>query len=330
MLRAAFTFQPGSLLVRMFTLLLAAAVPLLGACDTLTVRAKTAFNADSALSYTRAQVAFGPRIPGTAGAVKAGDWIVAMMKQRADTVVEQRWKHRTASGDSVPMRNILARFRPQATQRVLYVTHWDTRPMADADPVLGNRHTPILGANDGASGVGLFVALGDALKNTPPNVGVDLLFVDGEDYGQSFDAPYADVLIGSQYFASHLPSAEYKPIFGVLWDMIADADLNIMQEAKSVQSAPEVVNRVWQKAKDMGYDKYFIPQVGQDVTDDHVPFLEKGFRMIDVIDLDYGPLGPDGQAHPNYHHTLGDTMEHISAKSLQIVGDVALGLITDS
>jgi glutaminyl-peptide cyclotransferase len=312
----------------MLTLMLAA-LPLLGACDKLPMRAKTAFNADSAFSYTRQQVAFGPRVPGTPAAVKAGDWIVAMMKARADTVIEQRWMHHTVKGDSLPMRNVLARFRPAATQRILYVTHWDTRPMADSDPVLGNRGTPIPGANDGAAGVGLFVALGDALKKTPPNVGVDLLFVDGEDYGANFDPPYFDVLIGSQYFVNHLPTPDYKPIYGVLWDMIADADLNIMQEAKSVQSAPEVVSRVWQKAADLGYSKYFISQVGQDVTDDHVPFLEKGFRMIDVIDLDYGPLGPDGQAHPNYHHTLDDTMEHISKKSFQIVGDVALALITD-
>ena len=313
----------------MLTLMLAAALPLLGACDKLPMRAKTAFNADSAMSYTRAQVAFGPRVPGTPGAEKAGDWIVTMMKQRADTVIEQRWRHRTLKGDSLPMRNILARFRPQATQRVLYITHWDTRPMADSDPVLGNRHTPILGANDGAAGVGLFVALGDALKKTPPNIGVDLLFVDGEDYGESFAAPYADVLIGSQYFVNHLPTPDYKPMYGVLWDMIADADLNIMQEARSVQSAPEVVTRVWQKAADLGYDKYFMPQVGQDMVDDHVPFIEKGFHVIDVIDYDYGPRGPNGQSNPSYHHTLGDTMEHISAKSFQIVGDVALSLIID-
>lgn len=314
----------------MFTLCGAIGLALVGACDKLPSRPKTAFNADSAFSYTRQQVAFGPRVPRTPGAEKAGDWIVLMMKARADTVIEQRWKHKTLKGDSIPLRNILARFNPKATQRVLYVTHWDTRPMADSDPVLGNRGTPILGANDGASGVGLFVALGDALKKTPANVGVDLLFVDGEDYGASFDPPYADVLLGSQYFANNPPSPDYKPIYGVLWDMIADADLNILQEPKSMAAAPEVVTRVWQKAADLGYAKFFIPQAyPYAVTDDHVPFIEKGFRMIDVLDLDYGPLGPDGQASPNYHHTLQDTMEHISAKSLQIVGDVALSLLMD-
>ena len=301
----------------------------LGACDRLPSRAKTAFVADSAMSYTRQQLAFGPRVPGTAGAQRAGDWIVAMMTRRADTVVEQRWTHRTADGKELPLRNILARYKPAAPQRILYVTHWDTRPMADADPMIGNRNTPIPGANDGAAGVGLFIALGDALKKTPPNVGVDLLFVDGEDYGKSFDAPYKDVLIGSQYFAEHPPSPDYKPIFGVLWDMIGDADLNILQEGNSMRQAPEVVSRVWQKAAEMGYEKFFIPRQGYDVTDDHVPLLNKGMRVIDVIDLDYGPLGPDGVANPNYHHTMQDTIDKVSAKSLQIVGDVALGLLME-
>ena len=308
-------------------------LPALGACDELPFRSgpKTAFDPNLAMQYTQQQLAFGPRVPGTEQARKAGDWIVAMMRQRADTVIEQPFTHRTLDGRDLPLRNVLARFNPRATQRILYVTHWDTRPFADDDPVLGNRGTPIPGANDGAAGVGLFVALGDALKKTPPppTVGVDLLFVDGEDYGKSFDPPYADVLIGSQYFADHLPSADYHPIFGVLWDMIADKDLNILQEARSVSQAPEVVSRVWQKADDLGYSKYFVPRVGQDVIDDHVPLLTKGLRVIDVIDIDYGPLGPMGTPDPSYHHTMQDTIDKISVHSFQVVGDVALSLITD-
>ena len=301
------------------------ALPMLGACDKLPGRGpRTAFDGAAALTYASTQVAFGPRVPGTPAHVKAGDWIVTMMRQRADTVIEQRFTHRTADGRVLPLRNVLARFRPAATQRVLYVTHWDTRPTADEDRVLGNRGTPIPGANDGAAGVGMFVALGDALKKTPPNVGVDLLFVDGEDYGASFDPPYVDVLLGSQYFAAHLPSADYRPVYGVLWDMIGDKDLNIYQEARSVTSAPEVVSRVWQKAADLGYAKYFIARGGQEVIDDHVPLIAKGLRVIDVIDIDYGPPAPNG-----YHHTLQDTMDKISARSLQVVGDVALALLTD-
>jgi glutaminyl-peptide cyclotransferase len=289
---------------------------------------KTPFDANAAMSYAKEQLAFGPRVPGTPEAAKAGDWITRMMRQRADTVIEQRFTHRTAEGKELPLRNILARFNPGAANRILYVTHWDTRPFADDDPVLGNRTTPIPGANDGAAGVGLFIALGDALKKTPPGVGVDLLFVDGEDYGKSFDPPFADVLLGSQYFADHLPSADYRPMFGVLWDMIGDKDLNILQEVRSVQNAPEVVSRVWETAKELGYDRYFLPRVGQDVIDDHVPLLQKGLRVIDVIDIDYGPLNAEGVPSPSYHHTLQDTIDKISVQSLQVVGDVALKLIT--
>ncbi len=314
----------------MLTLLLLA-LPVVSGCDYVSGQSgpKTAFDAKAAMEYTKAQVAFGPRVPGTPAHVRAGDWIAQMMRQRADTVIEQRFTHRTAEGKELPLRNILARFRPGATTRVLYLTHWDTRPVADSDPVLGNRNTPIPGANDGAAGVGLFIALGDAMKKLPPNVGVDLLFVDGEDYGRSFDPPYTDVLLGSQYFASNLPSAGYRPMFGILWDMIADKDLNILQESRSIAGAPEVVNRVWQKATDLGYSRYFIGQGGGEVTDDHVPLLAKGLRVIDVIDFDYGPPGPNGGAQPNYHHTLDDTIDKISVKSLQIVGDVALSLLTD-
>ena len=316
----------------MFPLLLAA-LPALTACDKLSgsdaVKPKTAFDAKAAMAYTQAQLAFGPRVPGTAGATRAGDWIVAQMKLRADTVIVQGWTHKTLDGKALPLRNVLARFNPSATQRILYVTHWDTRPMADSDPVLGNRNTPIPGANDGAAGVGLFVAIADALKKAKPTVGVDLLFVDGEDYG-SFSGNDQDVLIGSRYFADHLPAPTYRPMFGILWDMIADKDLNILQEGNSVQQAPEVVSRVWQRAADFGYQKYFIPQGGQEITDDHVPLLAKGLRVIDVIDIDYGPPTALGGASPSYHHTLQDTIDKISTKSFQIVGDVALSLVTDT
>jgi len=295
---------------------------------------KTAFDGQAALAYTKAQVDFGPRPPGSPAHDKAGDWIFAEMKKRTDSVSDQRWTQTTANGQKLPLRNILARFNPTATQRVLYVTHWDTRPKADDDLNYGNKARPIIGANDGASGVGLFVALGDVFKKTPPSVGVDLLFVDGEDWG-GFDPDsagnYPDALFGSQYFANHLPSPDYKPLFGVLWDMIGDADLQIYQEQNSVQRAPEVVTRVWQTAADLGYSKYFIAEGGQAITDDHMPLLNKGLHVIDVLDIQYGPLpsGYNSSTQPtiNYHHTMQDTMDKVSAKSLQIVGDVAVTLV---
>lgn len=297
-------------------LLLLCTVLSLAACDRTPSGPQTAFNGEQALAYVKTQLDFGPRIPGSEGARRTGDWITAQMTQRADTVTEQRWTHVTAKGDSLPMRNILARFRPQESQRVLYVAHWDTRPVSDYDPDPAMRNVPVPGANDGASGVALLMALGDVLKKTPPQYGVDLLFVDGEDYG-TFGPPLVDVLIGSTWFANHLPSPGYQPIFGVLWDMIGDRDLRLYQEAHSVQHAPEIVARVWQTAQDLGYGRYFVSRGMGPVTDDHVPLIAKGLRVIDVIDLDYDP-----------HHRHTDTLDKVSAASLQIVGDVATALVT--
>ena len=273
------------------------------------------FDGESAFRYAKAQVDFGPRVPGTETAKRAGDWIVAEMKKRADTVIVQEWTHVTQDGKQLPMRNILARFKPTAPERILYVTHWDTRPVSDASDNLGERQIPVPGANDGASGVGLFLALGDALKKNPPASGVDLLFVDGEDYG-AFDEKLADVLIGSTYFAKNPPDSAYRPIFGVLWDMIGDRDLTFKKEGYSVQRAPEVVERVWNTAAELGHERVFLPVEQGPVTDDHLPLLEAGYRVIDVIDLDY----PD-------HHRPSDTIDKISARSLSIVGEVAEALL---
>ena len=293
--------------------LLAAAL-LAVACHT--DRPRTTFNGTTALTYAKAQLDFGTRIPNSLGAQRAGDWIVAQMKSRADTVIEQKFDHVTVKGDTLHLRNILARIHPAATQRVLYLTHWDTRPVSDQAKNPAQRNMPMPGANDGASGVALFVALGDALRKTPATVGVDLLFVDGEDYGD-FGA-MKDVLLGSTYFASHLPSPDYKPLYAVLWDMIGDKDLDIYQEPISLQRAPEVVSLVWNEAETLGYSRYFISSpANSGVTDDHVPLLDAGIHAIDVIDFDYP-----------WHHTPDDTIDKISAHSLQVVGDVATSLVT--
>ncbi len=275
---------------------------------------QTSFSGARAMTYVQTQLDFGPRVPGTEPHRRAGDWIADQMRQRADTVIEQRFSHVTASGDTLAMRNILARIKPAETQRVLYVAHWDTRPISDRASNPADRATPVPGANDGASGVALLMAVADVLKQTPPTWGVDLLFVDGEDYGD-FTAG-RDVLIGSKYFAQNLPAPDYRPLFGVVWDMIGDANLGIYQEGHSVRRAPEIVSRVWQTAADLGYSGYFVPRVGESITDDHLPLLDAGIRIIDVIDIEFAA-----------HHTPFDTIDKVSERSLQIVGDVAVRLL---
>ncbi len=279
--------------------------------------ATTPFDGATALRYVQEQVAFGPRVPGTAAHRRAGDWMLDHLRRTADSVEVQAWVHVTQAGDSLPLRNFLGRFRPDVADRVLLLAHWDTRPRADNEANLGAQRQPIPGANDGGSGVAVLLGVADVLAKTPPTLGVDLLFVDGEDWGTDFSGP--DALIGSRYYATHLPRDRH-PLFAVLFDMVGDADLRIYEEAFSVQGAPEVVARVWGVARDLGYGNVFVSSVGGALTDDHIPLLEAGVRAIDVIDFDYGPRN-------SYWHTLQDTPDKLSAKSLKIVGDVAVKLV---
>lgn len=271
------------------------------------------FNGRTALTYIERQMSFGPRIPNKPGHQQEADWLLTELHSRADTVIVQDISHRLRNGEVLHLRNFFARFRPQATERVLFLAHWDTRPMADKSANLAQQRMPVPGANDGASGVAVLLGVADALKAKPPTIGVDLLFVDGEDYGDFADTN--DVLIGSRWFAAHQPPG-YQPLYAVLFDMVGDKDLQIFQEGQSVAFAPEVVQRVWRVAAERGHERQFIPNVKHTLTDDHVSLQKVGIHAIDVVDFDYPPW-----------HTTEDTLDKVSAESLQIVGDVAVALI---
>jgi Zn-dependent M28 family amino/carboxypeptidase len=289
-----------------------AALALAAACRGPASLASQQFDGRQALRWVEYQVAAGPRIPNTPAHRAVGDWLVAELRARADTVEVQEWTHVTQTGDTLHLRNVIARFRPAEANRVLYVSHWDSRPHADQDPDPAKRRLPVPGADDGASSTAVLLGVADALKHSPPSVGVDLVFVDGEDYGD-FDGP--DVLLGSKYFAQHL-NAGYRPLFAVVWDMVGDRNQRFEQEGYSLDRAPEVVERVWRTAEDLGLRRVFRAQRGGAITDDHIPLLEAGIRAIDVIDLDYEAW-----------HTTADTPDKISAVSLANAGRVALALV---
>lgn len=272
------------------------------------------FEGAKAMDYVRAQLAFGARVPGTEAHRLAGDWLVREFGARADTVIQQTWTHTTADGKRLPMRNVLARFNPTATRRVLYVAHWDSRPRSEKASDPSRRALPVPGANDGASGVAILLALADVLKAKPTEIGVDLLLVDGEDWGD-FDTN-TDVLIGSRYFAANLPHPDYFPEFGIVWDMVGKADSRFLIEPNSVRAAPEIVQRVWSTAAQIGHGLYFPTRETYAITDDHVPLIEVGLKVIDVIDLDF-----------DHHHTPEDTEDKVSQQTLQVVGDVAIAVI---
>lgn len=276
------------------------------------------FNHDSAFALLKKQVSFGPRVPGTAGHAAQLAWMQQYLGTRADTVITQRIAHTGDRGQQIPMANVLARFNPNATQRVLFIAHWDTRPTADKDPVESNRTKPIAGANDGASGVAVLMMLADMFKTQAPPIGVDLLFTDGEDWEQG------DMYIGAKYFAANLMPG-YKPMYGVLIDMIGDQNPVFPIEVNSQTYAPEVVDRVWRAAEQLGLSSIFPRKMGMSVGDDHDALNAGGIRTIDIIDGEYGaPLpGTFGQ----YWHTMNDTVEHTSSKGLDAVGRVLAYLV---
>jgi glutaminyl-peptide cyclotransferase len=271
------------------------------------------FNGEAAFHYIEQQVAFGPRVPGTRAHESMAVWLDSLLRQRADSLVVQSWNHQTGDHKSLPLKNFIARYKPAATQRLLLLAHWDSRPVSDS-PLSKDSSHAVMGANDGGSGVALLLGVADVLKRAPPAIGVDLLFVDGEDYGDFTKAP-ADVLIGSRFYGAHqLPGP--PPLYAVLFDLIADKDLQIYQEGNSLVGAPEVVQLVWDTAKDLGYSGYFIASPRHTLIDDHLELQKAGIRAIDVVDFDY----------PAWH-TQYDTIDKVSAASLQVVGDVAMALI---
>jgi glutaminyl-peptide cyclotransferase len=271
------------------------------------------FEGPSAFRYIETQVAFGPRIPGTEAHRRAAAWLDSLLRRRADTVIAQSWTHVTAKGDSLPLTNFIARFNPAAGKRILFLAHWDSRPTADS-PTSTDSTKPVPGANDGGSGVAVLLGVADVLKRTPPSVGVDLLFVDGEDYGDFTKTP-KDVLIGSRYYAAH-PAPGPQPLYAVLFDLVADKDLQIFQEGNSLVGAPEVVELVWDTARDLGYAGTFVATPKHTLIDDHLELQKVGIRAIDVVDFDYP-----------WWHTKDDTVDKVSGASLQIVGDVAVALV---
>lgn len=273
------------------------------------------FDAARAMQRVEEQLAFGPRIPGTAGHAAMAAWLDSLARAGSDSVIVQSWTHVAANGDSVPMVNVIARFNPAATRRIAYLAHWDTRPASDG-PASRDHSAPVPGANDGASGVAVLLGVMDALGANPPpaGLGVDLVFVDGEDFGE-FGPPRVDVLLGSSHYARNLP-APGRPEFAVVWDMVGQHSLRLGRESLGSIAAAPVVDLVWNTAAAMGYGHIFINESIGPITDDHVPLIEAGIRAIDVIGWPY-----------QHWHTPEDTFDKISRESLEAVGNVAIGVV---
>ena len=275
------------------------------------------FDEQKAFSYLEKQCEFGPRNPGSEGAQKCLVYMEEELTKFADKVVRQPFQHfDKRTNKTYLMTNLIASFNANESQRIFLAAHWDTRPMADHDPNPNNRNTPILGANDGASGVAVLLEIARNLAATSPDIGVDIILFDGEDVGDEGDLD--EYFLGSRVFAEN--AKNYKPRFGILLDMIGDAQLSIPVEGYSQDFLPHIVNKIWDTAESLG-EYVFERRPGPHIEDDHKILIQKGIPCIDLIDFAY----PD-ESH-RYWHTIEDTPDKCSPESLGSVGRVMLNVI---
>lgn len=276
---------------------------------------RPAFRGEAALALVERQVALGPRVPGSEAHAALQRLLLEELRRYSPRVVAQPFE--AATPDSALRGvNVFASFEPEARRRVLLAAHYDTRPWADQDPDPARRAEPVPGANDGASGVAVLLEMARLLAEHPPPVGVDLAFFDLEDSGdyEATDSTGTPFALGSEAFAEANP--DYRPAFGILLDMVGDADLRIPQEAYSLQYAGAVVERVWAAARRVGAEA-FLEEPGLAVYDDHIAFLRRGIPVIDLVQTPFPP----------YWHTTADTPDKVSAASLAQVGEVLVEVI---
>ena len=286
-----------------------------------------AFDADSAYAHVKAQVDFGPRVPGSKGHSACAEWLIGKLTSYGAEMHVQRVQLYRYDGVMLPAVNIIASFDPSNSKRVMLCAHWDTRPWADNDDDEGNFHTPILGANDGASGVGVLLEVARLVSTQHPAVGVDIMLFDAEDSGTPrFDqANYDDNswCLGSRYWAFNPHKAGYTARYGLLLDMVGAADAVFFPAGFSHDYASPIIDKVWGKAADMGYSHLFVNDFGGYINDDHVPVNEIArIPCVDIIHND-----PTSTGFGTFWHTVGDDMSVIDKQMLGIVGAVVTNVI---
>ena len=277
------------------------------------------FNGERAMDYLEFQCSLGPRYPGSQGHDDFISYINQFLEDRADEVYQMNdIGYSSVEGKDVDLSTFMARFNASATERIMIMAHWDTRRYADMESDTLKAMEPILGANDGASGVAVLMVLTEILRDNPlANIGVDLLFIDGENMGVSGVSDSWGT--GTDIISSKL--IEPYPEYAICLDMVGDKDQQFYIEGFSFMYGKEVVRKVWELANDLGFYQ-FINEVGKPIIDDHYVLMKNtGIVAIDVIDFEY----PNSKE--NYWHTLEDTPDKCSAKSLEAVGTVIASLI---
>lgn len=281
------------------------------------------FSADSAYNFLEKQVSFGPRNPNSSGHKQTRDWLITKLQQYAGnrSVFAQKFTQVGYESDTLALTNLIAAFNPRSSDRIMLCAHWDTRPRADEDSE--NPETPILGADDGGSGVAILLELARLMSRQAPQIGVDIILFDGEDYGKS--GSLEQYFLGSRYWANNPPVPNYRPRFGILLDMVGGVNARFPKEKYSLQYAPALVNEIWSIGEEKEYGNIFVDRPGTSISDDHVVIN----RILKIPTIDIIRHEPDTEkvAFAPYWHTHDDNLDIISKQTLRAVGEVLAELI---
>lgn len=287
------------------------------------------FCSDSAYQYCQAQCEFGPRTMNSKAHDDCEKWIISKFESFGMQVTPQKAVLKGYDGTSLNSTNIIASYRPDLTDRVLLCAHWDSRPWADNDPDEANWKTPVMAANDGASGVAVMLEIARLLSKDTLQLGVDFICFDAEDWGvpqwneDNFDSD--SWALGAQYWSTNLHKKGYRARFGILLDMVGGQGAQFYKETMSVQYANHIVEKVWRAAQVVGYGSMFPSQQGTGVTDDHISVNTKAkIPTIDIIP--YYPNCEQSSFGPTWH-TVNDDMEHIDKNTLQAVGQTLIQVL---
>jgi len=283
------------------------------------------FNVDSAYLFIQQQVDFGPRYLSSKGWQKCGDFLVQKLLTYTPHVQEQNTSITTYDGKSHTLRNIIASFNSEKNNRILLCAHWDTRHVADYDDERQNE--PILGANDGGSGVGVLIEIARLLSQQESRVGIDIILFDAEDYGDPNSASPNSATswcIGSKYWSENPHVENYYAQFGILLDMVGAKDARFTHEGVSRNFAQRILNKVWKQAHALGHDEYFIYQMTPQIIDDHLYINSiANIPTIDIIEHDMNTKS----GFNKHWHTHGDDMNNIDKNTLEAVGQTVTSVI---
>lgn len=280
------------------------------------------FKEDSAYAWIAKQVAFGPRVPNSAAHFACADWLFAEFSRHGAEVQFQEAPATAYDGTVLQMKNVIASFYPAKTRRIMLSAHWDSRHIAEKDPDETKKNQPILGANDGASGVGVLLEIARLVGEAAPQVGVDIFLWDAEDYGNPAGGDNESWGLGSQYWADNKHLSTYSPLYGINLDMVGAKDATFPREGYSMYYAKRIVNRIWGIAQSLGYGNYFVNLQTDPIIDDHTFINEKaGIPMLDIVHM------PDGKGFFAEHHTAADDLSVIDRATLKAVGHTLVTLI---